>query len=83
MKPVRFSEHLARIQSQAAEGRDDTMHIFSWAGHDAKLMSTVAPAMMLFVPSRNGMSHCPQEYSSPEDVAAATDFLLQVLKEIK
>lgn len=83
VKPVRFSEHLARIQSRAAEGRDDTMHIFSWAGHDAKLMSTVAPAMMLFVPSRNGMSHCPQEYSSPEDVAAATDFLLQVLKEIK
>ncbi len=39
----------------------------SGAGHDAMCMATLAPEAMLFVPSVNGISHSPDEYTSPQD----------------
>jgi acetylornithine deacetylase/succinyl-diaminopimelate desuccinylase-like protein len=38
----------------------------SGAGHDAMVLARHVPAGMLFVPSRGGLSHSPEEYSSPE-----------------
>jgi acetylornithine deacetylase/succinyl-diaminopimelate desuccinylase-like protein len=37
---------------------------------------------MIFVPSRGGVSHSPAEYSSPEDLAAGADVLLQTVLEL-
>ena len=41
----------------------------SRAYHDSLFMSRIAPAAMLFIPCRNGYSHRPDEYASPEDIA--------------
>jgi beta-ureidopropionase / N-carbamoyl-L-amino-acid hydrolase len=41
----------------------------SYAGHDANQMAKIAPIGMLFAPSRDGRSHCPGEWTEPEDVA--------------
>ena len=38
----------------------------SGAGHDAMVLAAHVPAGMLFVPSRGGVSHSPDEHSSPE-----------------
>ena len=38
----------------------------SGAGHDAMVLAQHVPAAMLFVPSRNGLSHTPDEFSTPE-----------------
>jgi hydantoinase/carbamoylase family amidase len=37
----------------------------SGAGHDAMVLAAHVPAGMLLVPSRGGVSHSPEEYSSP------------------
>ncbi len=47
----------------------------SGAGHDAMCMADLAPQAMLFVPSRNGVSHSPDEYTSPEDCVAGARVL--------
>ena len=41
----------------------------SRAYHDSLFMSRIAPTAMLFIPCRNGYSHRPDEYASPEDIA--------------
>ena len=51
----------------------------SRAYHDSLFMSRVAPAAMLFIPSRNGYSHRPDEYSTPEDIARGVLVLAETL----
>jgi hydantoinase/carbamoylase family amidase len=50
----------------------------SGAGHDAQWMAELAPMGMIFVPSRGGLSHAPDEYSAPADLAAGANVLLRV-----
>ena len=47
----------------------------SYAGHDANQMAKIAPVGMLFVPSRAGRSHCPEEWTDLADVALGTQAL--------
>jgi ureidoglycolate amidohydrolase len=51
----------------------------SRAYHDSLFMSRIAPTGMLFVPCRNGYSHRPDEYASPEDIARGTLVLAETL----
>jgi N-carbamoyl-L-amino-acid hydrolase len=51
----------------------------SGAGHDAQSMKGIAPLGMIFVPSRNGVSHAPTEYTSPEQIANGANVLLQTI----
>ena len=51
----------------------------SGAGHDAQDMTHVAPSGMIFVPSVDGISHSPREYTSPEDMANGANVLLKTI----
>jgi ureidoglycolate amidohydrolase len=51
----------------------------SRAYHDSLFISRIAPAAMLFIPCRNGYSHRPDEYASPEDIARGTLVLAEAL----
>ncbi len=51
----------------------------SGAGHDAQSMAEITKAGMIFVPSVDGVSHSPREYTSPEDCANGANVLLQTL----
>jgi ureidoglycolate amidohydrolase len=51
----------------------------SRAYHDSLFMSRIAPMAMLFIPCRNGYSHRPDEYASPEDIARGTLVLAEAL----
>jgi ureidoglycolate amidohydrolase len=51
----------------------------SRAYHDSLFMSRIAPAAMLFIPCRNGYSHRPDEYASPDDIARGTLILAEAL----
>ena len=48
-------------------------------GHDAAYVSRVAPAAMVFVPCRDGISHNEAEFSSKEQCAAGAQVLLQAV----
>lgn len=49
----------------------------SGAGHDSVYASRRCPTSMIFVPSKNGVSHNPEEYTSSEDCAIGAEVLLQ------
>jgi len=51
----------------------------SRAYHDSLFMSRIAPAAMLFIPCRNGYSHRPDEYASPEDISRGALVLAEAL----
>lgn len=57
----------------------DFLHMVSRAYHDSLFMSRIAPAGMLFIPCRNGYSHRPDEYASPEDISRGTLVLAETL----
>lgn len=54
----------------------------SGAGHDAQLFARICPTAMLFVPSRGGVSHSPDEYTSPELLAEGAAALAACLYEL-
>lgn len=54
----------------------------SGAGHDAQNMALVTAMGMLFVPSRNGVSHSPQEYTTPEHMAAGASVLASTVLKL-
>jgi beta-ureidopropionase / N-carbamoyl-L-amino-acid hydrolase len=54
----------------------------SGAGHDAQEISLIAPVVMIFVPSVNGISHSPKEFSKPVDMANGVNVLLQTILSI-
>ena len=43
--------------------------VASGAGHDMAHMSRIAPAAMIFIPCKDGLSHCPEEFATPEAIA--------------
>lgn len=53
--------------------------LHSGAGHDAQIMARLAPTAMIFIPSTGGLSHCPQEASTPDDLVLGADTLLRAL----
>jgi N-carbamoyl-L-amino-acid hydrolase len=77
---VRFDADCVAAVRRAAEltgysARD----IVSGAGHDAAYVSRVAPAAMIFVPCRGGISHNEAEFSSKEQCAKGAQVLLQAV----
>lgn len=54
----------------------------SGAGHDAQDMARIAPTGMIFVPSRGGISHSPEEFTSADDMAKGASVLLQTVLRI-
>ena len=54
----------------------------SRAYHDTSLMSLLCPVAMIFIPCRNGWSHRPDEYASPEAIANGVATLAGTLREL-
>jgi N-carbamoyl-L-amino-acid hydrolase len=58
------------------------LSMVSRAYHDSLFMSRIAPVGMLFIPCRNGYSHRPDEFASPEDIARGTLVLAETLASL-
>jgi ureidoglycolate amidohydrolase len=54
----------------------------SRAYHDTSFMARIAPVSMLFIPCRNGVSHRPDEYASPEAIRLGVEVLAGALAEL-
>lgn len=59
-----------------------TLTVPSGAGHDAAFLARLAPMGMVFVPSRDGRSHCPEEWTDLDQVARGVDVLAAALLEL-
>lgn len=77
LAPVRLDPYVtATIEAAAADRRQATALVASMAGHDAmNLAGAGIPSGMIFAPSRGGLSHCPEEYSSPEDCVRGAELM--------
>jgi acetylornithine deacetylase/succinyl-diaminopimelate desuccinylase-like protein len=85
LEPVAMAEkQLAALQAELEERGLPVVELPSGAGHDAAILAAAGvPTAMLFVRSLNGgISHSPQEHSSPEDVALAVDVLAGALARL-
>lgn len=70
------------IQNQAEKLGFTTKSLPSGAGHDAQEMARIAPMGMIFIPSKDGISHAPEEFSTKEDIANGANMLLQTILEL-
>ena len=54
----------------------------SGGGHDCQVMARRCKAAMLFVPSKDGRSHTPDEYTAPDAMAAGVQVLAAALHRL-
>jgi N-carbamoyl-L-amino-acid hydrolase len=59
-----------------------TVAIASGAGHDAAFLSRIAPSAMIFVPSKDGKSHVPEEWTEPLELYAGAATLFETILQI-
>ena len=82
-QPVVFDKRIvALIEDAAAKRGLKSRRMTSGAGHDAQMISRIAPAAMIFVPSRKGISHNPCEFTPDEDIVAGANILLDVVQKL-
>jgi N-carbamoyl-L-amino-acid hydrolase len=70
---------LAAIRGAAETHGYPAMELYSGAAHDAVEIAKVAPTAMIFVPSRDGLSHNEAEFTLPLNLEMGCNVLLQAL----
>ena len=58
------------------------MKMPSGAGHDAQIIARIAPVGMIFVPSKDGISHNPNEFTKPEQLEKGAEILEETLYKL-
>lgn len=84
--PVLVKDEIQQVIRDSAETCGlTTMPLISGAGHDAMIMGKYVPSGMVFVPSHNGKSHSPEEWTNLADcvrgVAVMTEALMKLAEE--
>lgn len=72
---------------EAAEAAADTLgathkKMVSRAYHDSLFMAQLAPTGMIFIPCRNGWSHRPDEFASPQDIERGVNALALTMAQL-
>ena len=81
--PAPTDEQMRRIIAASADELGMSFRLMpSGAGHDAQDLATIAPTGMIFVPSVDGISHSPREFTSARDMANGASVLLKTVLAI-
>jgi len=72
-------EILAMLENSARAAGKKFKRMVARAYHDSSFVSCFAPTAMLFIPCRGGVSHRPDEYSSPEWIGSGVHVLSRTL----
>lgn len=76
-EPVSFDKTIVEnIAAAVGDLKLSSKLMTSGAGHDAQMINRIAPSAMIFVPSKDGVSHNPMEYTSPEQLVNGANVLL-------
>ena len=82
-KPVLLSKKIAKIIEIAAKNQGiETLRMVSGAVHDSSVVAELTDVGMIFVPSKNGRSHCPEEYTDIKYIEIAANILLESVIEL-
>lgn len=74
-------EVVADLEDACGRAGVSCRRMVSGAGHDAMMIARKVPAGMLFVPSRGGTSHSPDEFTESPHLAGAVAVLLEAIEE--
>ncbi len=81
-EPTPMASSVRALLHRAAARRGvPCLDLPSGAGHDAQMLARITPTGMLFVPSVEGRSHCPQEFTRPEERVIGAQVLLDAVVE--
>ena len=81
--PATCAPHIiGAVESACATFELPCERMISRAYHDSLFMAQVCPTAMIFVPSKDGISHRPDEYSSPAEIADGVRVLAAVLDRL-
>jgi hydantoinase/carbamoylase family amidase len=83
MSPVTMNNTIIETITEVVSRKDiPVMKMPSGAAHDAQSLALVAPAGMIFVPSRKGISHSPDEFTDKEELTFGVSVLLDTLNSL-
>ncbi len=81
--PAPMADALVDLVEDAARLEEaSTARMASGAGHDAMVLAGRVPTGMIFVPSRGGVSHSPEEYTSPEHCELGARVLARAVRAL-
>lgn len=75
-------QSIAIVEDILSKSNIPYLHMSTIAGHDAIRLQSVCPSTLLFVPSENGISHSPEEFTSDEDICAGFDAMLHAVSSL-
>ena len=79
-EPVVFDPEMVDLIARTAASQELSVRKMpSGAGHDAQMFAPNCPTAMIFVPSKDGISHNIEEYTRPEDIRSGVNVLLQAV----
>jgi ureidoglycolate amidohydrolase len=82
-QPAQSSAHIVETLEAVCKAEGVSYKkMVSRAYHDSNFMARVAPIAMIFIPCRGGVSHRPDEYSTPEAIALGTRVLALTLAKL-
>lgn len=82
-RPTQMDAALSERVFQAAKRvNDEPLRLYSGATHDGVSLAEIAPSAMIFIPSRGGRSHCPEEWSSLSDIEMGIAVLVESLIQV-
>lgn len=76
------AEVIEAIEAAAADESVSFERMPSGAGHDAMVLARYVPTGMIFVPSRGGISHSPEEFTTPADAECGARVLARALSRL-
>jgi allantoate deiminase len=83
MQPKTMSQDILALLKQTSSTLDiPYCSINSGAGHDAMVLSDFTEVGMLFIPSKDGLSHCPEEWSDSRHLANAVQVFYETAKKL-
>lgn len=76
------TEFLTLLETICKEKKLTYEKMPSGAGHDTQIMNLVTRTALLFVPSHNGISHSPYEYTASEDLENGKEVLKELIHRL-
>ncbi|KEO50922.1 M20 family metallo-hydrolase [Thioclava pacifica] len=81
--PVAFAPQVIdRVEAAATARQLSVKRMPSGAGHDAQMFAPACPTAMIFVPSKDGLSHNINEHTEAQDLVAGAQVLLDVVLDL-
>lgn len=78
MQPKELNKKIrSLLESSCAQLGTSFINMHSGAGHDAMVLSDITDVGLIFVPSKDGLSHCPEEWTAIHELAAGIEVLYE------